>query len=398
MRGQIDAAIADLIAFLEAEKFEGWEPYEIPVAFLESCHWHPLRVACTQLFRLSPFYFHTRLTAKKMHAKAAALFAQAFLTLYQLSGEPSCRDRATFYLDWLIAHRSSLSRNFSIGNQYPLSMKSYAASPGTPAPLITCLAIDAFLLAYEIFGEVKYLTLAESGIHYFLEELPLVKKSTEEWYFIYHPNNHQFIPNIPAVISGTLAHGYVHLPEPAILPLVRHNLNCVVRAQQADGSWPYHPTARYTDSFHTAFILNGIAKFRCYVDPKAYAAPFQKGLQFYLKSFFNAKGRPRHKRCHGFPSNVDSLLTQIDLRDCAMALILFSRLMAQQQLGLELPSKVLNWATNHFRSAQGHFYYQRIPMVTIRGPFLSMQAWMLNALSQLKYANDQIINKRSEEA
>lgn len=391
MQQKIDVALTGLLNYLEAERFQGWEPYEVPeLRLLSDCRWHWLRVAWTQLFRISPFYLHAHLTKAKIHAKAAALFAQAFLMLYKISGNHSFREKARFFLQWLVDHRSNSSQNFSIGNVYQLSMKSYGANPGSPAPLITCLAIDAFLSAYEIIGEASYLKLAKSGIAYFLEELPLVKKSPTEWYFVYHPNHLQFIPNIPAVISGTMAHAYARMPEASWLPVMRNNLQCVVQAQQADGSWRYHPHARYTDSFHTAFILEALAKFRHFVDSSAYNEAFQKGLQFYLNTFFTNNGHPRHKKWHGVPSNIDSLLTQIDLRDCAMALILFSRLLAQQQLALSWPLQLMLWTMNHFRADRGFFYYQKIPLATLRGPYLSMQAWMLNALSQLKIAVEQI--------
>ena len=382
---KIDAAITELLAYLETNSFQGWEPYDIPKwNWLNSPANHALRVMITQLYRLSPISLHPYFEQKKIHAKAATLLARAFLTLYEMTAERQHYEQALFFLNWIKEHRSETSKNFSIGNQYQLAMKSYDAQPGTPAPLLTCLAIEAFISAYEILNDRNFLELAASGIRYFLEELPLIKMTDDQWYFIYHPNNRQFIPNMPAVISGTLSHYYAITNEPELLPVIKNNLNCIVKSQRSDGAWLYHPGSRYSDNFHTAFILNALAGVRHHLGDRRFESAFEKGLAYYTRTFFSFRGRPIHKKIFGLPTNADSFLTRIDLRDCAMGLVFFSFLITHHQYPLALPLNLLNWTMDHFRSEQGFFHYQKIPFYTIKGPFLSMQAWMLYALSQLK--------------
>lgn len=386
-KNKIENTIDNLIFYLKKDKFHGWEPYDFPKFKLTKLlNFHPVHVVLTQLFRLSPIFLHPYFKEKKLHSKAVTLFAQAFLILYELTNKQEHRERALFFLNWLKRHRSPQSKNFSVGNQYQLSMKTYGANEWTPSPLITCFAIEAFISAYEIFKEKCFLELAESGIKYFLEELPQKTVTHDQWYFIYHPNSNQFIPNLPAVISGNLARFYAITKDQQLLTVIKNNLNYVVKFQREDGSWLYHPKSRYIDSFHTAFVLEALAKFQYYVGDNSFENALLKGLSYYEKSFFASNGRPIHKKLCGLPSNADSLLTQIDLRDCAMGFALFSFLLSHKKHLLDQALNLLNWSFDHFRSDEGYFYYQNVPIYTIKGPFLSMQAWMLYGLSKLQKA------------
>ncbi|MBN1684312.1 MAG: AGE family epimerase/isomerase [Gammaproteobacteria bacterium] len=375
----LEKTINELILFLEKHHFKGWEPYDIPGLKITPVT-RPVRVLLTQLIRLSPISLHPFFKNKTEHAKAAALFARSFLLLFEITREQKYQKKAVYFLEWLETHRCSTTKNFSIGTQYQLNMKNYSANPNTPAPLLTCFSVEAFLSAYEIFKDNKYLELAESGINYFLEELPQVKVSSDRSYFIYHPNNNQFIPNSPAVICGTLARFYFISKNQELLTIIKNNLNYIANYQQEDGSWFYHPGSRYIDSFHTAFVLEALAKYQRYTGDESYKKQLLKGLAYYEKNFFESDMKPIHKKRFGVPTNVDSLLTKIDLRDIAMGLVLFNEINKLRGYPIRRILNLQNWSINHFKSNKGYFYYQKVPLYTIKGPFLSMQAWMLYGL------------------
>jgi len=378
---KIENTISRLISFLERNDFKGWEPYELPeLSWLKS---NKLRTVTTQLLRLFPISLHSYFSEKKLHPKAAALFAQAFLNLHEITNEQGYYETALFFLEWLIAHRSAQSKHFSIGNLHQLSMKTYHALPDTPSPLITCFAVEAFISAYEASQDQRFLQMAESGIKFFLEELPLRNVSDNECFFVYHPNNEQFIPNAPAAISGTLSRFYGISKEPSLLKVIKNNFNYIAKWQKSDGSWLYHPDSGYVDNFHTAFILEALAKFQFYTDDDSFETNLSKGVSFYSKTFFKSTGKPIHKKRSGFPTNVDSLLTKIDLRDIAMGLSVFSSLHSTDANQLAVALNLLDWSVENFKSKQGYFYYQKVPLYTIKGPFLRMQAWMLYGLSKM---------------
>ena len=381
---KINEAIIDLIHFLEKTDYQGWEPYDIL-----SNKWkllnkpRLLRALTTQFFRLSPIFVHPYFKAKKYYAKAMALFAEAFLILYEISNNIKYRNQAIFFLDWLKKHRSPVTKNFSLGAHYQLNMKNYSSSADAPSPFITALAIEAFISAYGIFKDDHYLDIAASGIRFFEHELPQIKVDSNHSYFIYHPNNLKFIPNLPARISGTMARFYSIAGDKTILPTIVNNLKYVVHWQREDGSWNYSPYQNYSDNFHTCFILEALAKYEYYIQDDQFNSSFLKGLSFYESKFFSKNGCPNHKIVTGIPSNADSLFTQIDVRDCAQALVLFSLLKLQNKYQSDRAFNITNWSIDHFRSKEGYFYYQQLPLYKIKNPFISMQAWMLLGLCNM---------------
>ncbi len=344
----------------------------------------------TQALRISPIFMQGRIQPGRHYANAVALLAQAFLVQFQLTGQGKFRDQAISFLDWLQQHRSSLSRNYSLGASYQVNLKDYAAQPETPAPFITAMAVEAFLTGYEILQDPRYLDLAHCGIRYFLEELPQIQVAPDQRYFVYHPNNHRFYPNLPAVVAGTLAHFCAISPDSTVLETVISNLRYVVRWQRPDGSWFYRPKARYCDNFHTGFILEALAKFELYLQDLRFREPLNRGLDYYQHRLFDGSMRPRHKKLYGFPTNADSLLTLLDLRDCAQGIILYSLLSRWQQRYFRFAVNLAEWTIDNFRAPEGYFFYQRLPFYTIKGPFISMQAWMLLALTKLLAANQSV--------
>ncbi len=384
----IQQAISQLMQFLASYHYQGWEPYDIRInrwpAWIK---WRALRASVTQALRMSPFCLQRYVQTPRYYANAVTLLAQAFLSQYQLFHEKEFREQAIFFLQWLEQHRSPLSRHFSIGASYQVNLKDYMAHPETPAPFITAMAVEAFLTGYEILHDPHYLELAESGILYFLEELPQIHVAPGQQYFVYHPNNHRFYPNLPAVVAGTMAHFYAISPDPLLLETITNNLSYVVRWQRSDGSWFYRPEAKYCDNFHTGFILEALAKFEHYLKDHRFRDHLLKGLDYYRHHLFDASGRPRHKKLYGIPTNADSLLTRVDLRDCAQGILLYSLLARHRGEFLTAAFQLAEWTINNFRAPEGYFYYQQLPFYTIKGPFISMQAWMLSALTKLLAAN-----------
>ncbi len=384
---KINTVILKLIHFLEKDNFQGWEPYDIFnnywTSLIKSRH---LRAAITQIFRTTPIFLHPLLKEKKFYAKPVALFAHAFLILYEVSKDIQYRNRAIFFLNWLEQHRSSETQNFSLGAHYQVNLKTYGSSPDTPSPFITAMGIEAFISAYEILGDGHYLDLAASGIRFFLDELPQVQVNVNQSYFVYHPNNLKFVPNLPAVICGTLARFHSITGDKSILSTIEKNLRHVVQWQRDDGAWLYSPAAKYSDNFHTGFILEALAKYEHHMRDQQFNSSFTKGLAFYERTFFDETGRPHHKKLFGLPNNADSLLTQIDLGDCAQGIILFSLLLQYKRNLSETGFRLLNWCIERFRAKDGHFYYQQLPLYKSKSPFISLQAWMLYALAKISQA------------
>lgn len=375
--------INSLIGFLEQTEFKGWEPYDTAGLFSDRIRVPGLlKVLVTQFMRLSPVSLMQFFQRKKIYPKAAALFAQSYLLLYKNAREEHFRKRAILFLNWLEQNRSPRTQHFSMGTHYGIAMKSYAAEKDTPSPLITSMAVETFISAFEILGENKYFELANSGIHYFLDELPQRVISETERFFIYHPENPGFIPNLPAVICGTLARFISIHFENDIFQTITHNLNFLISWQREDGSWLYEKTMRYIDNFHTGFILEGLLKFELFTRDSRYNEALKRGMNYWRAHLFTDKGKPIHRKLMGIPKNADALLTRLDARDIAQSLVLLSYFTEDSDKS-DLAMSLVHWSIQNFKSRFGYFYYQQLPFYKLKGPFISMQAWMMFGLVKL---------------
>ena len=381
---QITNTISSLLEYLESSDYKGYEAYDVLTEFIgRRIRPAVLGAVLTQLIRVSPIPLQKIYKKPKLYTKSMSLIAHSYLILYKILGDTTFRDKALNCLKWLIEQKSPLSKNFSLGSTYNLSMKSYGSDAATPSPLITAFAVEAMMTAYTVLNDDLYLDYAESGIHYFIDELPIVTVDERHSYFTYHPKNPHFIPNLPAVLCGTLARFYAIKHDDSLRDIMAANLRQVVNHQLSDGSWPYQPGSSYIDSFHTGFVLEGLAKYQFYTRNMEFNQFFGKGLSFYLKTFFGSDGKPSHKKLIGIPANADSLLTKLDLRDCAQAFVLFNLLVKEANFPINLAADLFTWCYNNFRSPKGYFYYQATPFYTIRSPFIAMQGWMLFGLTNL---------------
>ncbi len=77
------------------------------------------------------------------------------------------------------------------------------------------------------------------------------------------------------------------------------------------------------------------------------------------------------------PKDIRKFLIETDIRDCAMAIVFFSKIGEN-----EIANKVLEWTLgNMYNNKKGYFYYFRNKLFTNKIEFIRWQAWMLYALS-----------------
>ncbi len=90
--------------------------------------------------------------------------------------------------------------------------------------------------------------------------------------------------------------------------------------------------------------------------------------------------RPTHFVRRFWPTN-SSLIQRVDLRDAALAVILFTRLSQKDGAWLERAASVLNWTNQHMKN--GSTYASEITWAwKNRIPYIEFQAWMLLALAE----------------
>ena len=117
-----------------------------------------------------------------------------------------------------------------------------------------------------------------------------------------------------------------------------------------------------------------------YVSSKKYEQMYENGLSHYMDHLFKRNGQPLYFHKSYPPRDIRKVLIETDIRDCAMAIILFSKIGQINQA-----KKVLKWSLeNMYNENKGYFYYYRNKLWTNKIEFIRWQAWMLYAFSVLK--------------
>jgi hypothetical protein len=150
------------------------------------------------------------------------------------------------------------------------------------------------------------------------------------------------------------------------LKIAAGNVDFVLAAQNADGSWPYAKDGvrDFVDHFHTCFVMKALAKIhRLNGDPRIRAA-LARGVEYYRNNLFGADGMPR-------PFSRAPRLTvyECELYDCAECINLCLLLRKEFPALDETLATVVGGILEHwvkpdgsFRSRKLKFGWDNVPM------------------------------------
>ncbi|PQP33287.1 hypothetical protein C6A36_00045 [Desulfobacteraceae bacterium SEEP-SAG10] len=355
-----------------------------------SRRYHWFGVLCRQLFRLSPVdlraLFGKRESVKD--SQAIILLATAYLELWEASREKRFIDSFETIVEWIIGNRSPCAKNYAVPHRKKLFLKEYVSSGEYDiSPLLTCYAAKLFLKAFHVTSSIKYLSLAISSGNYFVEELSN-ENYGESIYFYYIPGLRKKIYNCSAEISSFLVQLGSITGSGEYFDKGLMGLQFIANVQNRNGSWFYGESKsfRYIDNFHTAFILLSFYNALKVTKNSAFVEAFRSGLRYYEANLFKKISddscRPRHFDPRFLPRNSNAI-QKVDLRDAALAIILFSSLGQDEPKYASMAEYVFNWTIDNMRG--NHGYYCELTWIwpnTI--PYIEFQAWMFLSISILQ--------------
>ena len=318
--------------------------------------------------------------SKTINPKAIALIAHAYLDKYALFGNTHALKQACAALNWLQAHANPHYSGPCWG--YPFDWDNRTFIPaGTPSSVVTAIAVEAFLRAYEITKEDQYLTIAKGCALFITQDLNIDRITEEKCCFSYTPLDNWHVHNANLFSCATLARIAYLTQSNHWDDLIYCGTNYTLRAQRTDGAWYYWgvPDREYmVDHYHTGFVLRCLNTIARTVNVPGIMEAIKHGYTFYRKHLFISSGLPKRTENEFYP---------IDIHSCAEAIICLTTLHQKFPTGLPLAQKIATWAVKKMQHSDGHFYYRRYPYLTIRIPFVRWsQAWMLRALSCLLLA------------
>ncbi|HVS90352.1 MAG TPA: hypothetical protein VHF01_19275 [Candidatus Acidoferrum sp.] len=227
---------------------------------------------------------------------ADAHYAMGFALLAGIFGADKYYQRAAHFLEVLQETRCRGYEDYCWG--YPFNWETRTGSMMEGTPLITTVpyVYEAFAQVYAIDKNQKWLRIMRSiAAHVFkcYRDREIAPDSASCGYTP-APDDPGGVVNASAYRAFLLTQAARDFSEPQYEEVATRNLNFVLAAQNADGSWCYSVDSDrdFVDHFHTCFVLKALAKIEQLTGcPRCWSA-IERGVSYYLKNLFDETRLP----------------------------------------------------------------------------------------------------------
>jgi polysaccharide biosynthesis protein VpsJ len=218
--------------------------------------------------------------------------------LYAATRDESAAAEARRRLEWLDRNHADTRHGRGWGYHFDVQTRFFFYGRNSPNTIATSFVARAFLDAAALLGEERWAEAALDASNFLLEEM-LVSRPRGP-FFRYIPGDEQVVHNANLLACEVLARTAKAVGgEPRLEQAVTEALDTTLRAQRADGSWPYAEEDQHgwVDNFHTGYVLESLAASAHLHDD----APerLDAGVDFWARAMFLPDGRPKY-----FPDKV----------------------------------------------------------------------------------------------
>lgn len=377
----IEKRFNELEKYCKSEAFKGYDPFDglnsklfdyLPFLRRNSL----FKLIWIQFFKRSPFNFRKIAGIKKEYnPKGLGLFLSAYCNLYSINQNHENLNQILFFIEQLNLCQSRGYSGACWGYNFDWQSKAFFQAKGTPSVVVTSFVGCALLDAYEQIHDEELLEKARSACDFILTDLNRTYDKDGDFSFSYSPTDQTQVFNASLLGSRLLCRTYLHTREPVLLEESKKVVSYVCKYQQENGAWSYSPLSfhKWIDNFHTGFNLECIYTYQSISGDNAFQCQLEKGLEYYLDTFFGDSGLPKYYSNSRYP---------IDMHTTAQLIVTLSKmnLLAQKK---ELANKVISWSfKNMYDEKKGYFYYYKEKYFNIKIPYMRWtQAWMLLGLS-----------------
>ncbi len=378
LKAKVEGSLGLVASWVQRNGYSGYEPADGNLSWLFALtggRVFPMRVIQQVVLR-APFNIRPLLGISP-HGSAIGLgyMAWGYLLMYRLNGDDSLRREAITCLDWLVANRSPHSGEFSWGDPYEYATRGGRRPLGKPILIWCALIGQAFLEAYELLGDERYLRIAESTGNWMLT---LPREQTDRGSCLsYVAYRQASIHNSNAMGAAFLAHLGALTKNHEALSVARNAMAYTCARQRGDGSWYYGEESKYhwIDNFHTGYNLSALKSYRDATKDDSFDKSIERGLRFYKAYFFETDGRPKYFHDKRYP---------IDIQCAAQAIETLATWAEDDLECLALSTKVADWTIDNMQAEDGHFYYRDLGWTKVKTPMLHWgQGTMVKALTVL---------------
>lgn len=375
-----EKSLSKLKTWCEQEEFRGWDPFDglnsvifqsLPFASKSRL----ARLAWIQLFKRLPWNLRPVTGVKKdYNPKGLGLFLAGYCNLYSSKPANKYLDKIIFLSEKLIELQNKQYHGSCWGYNFDWQARAFFQPKNTPTVVATVFIANALLDAYEITGDAKLLDTAEGSCQFIIKDLNRTYNSNGDFCFSYSPLDNSIVFNASLLGCRLLARVYSFTKDKILINEAKKSVNFCCSFQQENGSWSYGtlPFHQWIDSFHTGYNLECINDYIRFSSDITFNDQLEKGLEYYLKTFFTKAGIPKYYSNSIYP---------IDIHSTAQFIVTMAKLNRFHK-EKELIDSVLKWTIKNMQSKSGYFYYQFNRYFSSKIPYMRWgQAWMFYALS-----------------
>jgi rhamnogalacturonyl hydrolase YesR len=376
LRGAIDR----LDTWVQQANWQGYDPFDglsSPLTPYLTLRRPLLRQVWQQLIRRCPFNLRPLVGIRPAtSSKAMGFFALGYLALYETSGEEAHLDRARHCLDWLEANHAEGYSGYCWGNHFDYQSRGGRIAHGVPTIVWTGLIGHAFIAAYELLSEARYLEVADCACMSILRDFGWWETG-QDLCLSYTPCAPCDIHNSNMIGASLLAGVYKHTKNSEYLRISERAVRFTVRHQLPSGGWYYgvDPKWHWIDSFHTGYVLESLFRYMDSTGNEAFRESLLKGHRYFLDTFFGADGTPKY---------YDHKARPLDIQCASQGIQTLVQLRSLDSDSVPTAVKVAEWTIANMQDTSGHFHFRKHRFMNNRTPTLHWgQATMLAALALL---------------
>jgi len=367
-----------LKSWCETEGFMGWDPFDglnsrifnsTPLKYSRF-----FRLLWIQFFKRSPINFRKlAVVPKGFNPQALGLFLSTYSKYYKLTNDAKALDILHQLSEQLIKQQSKGWSGACWGYNFDWQARAFRQPAFSPTIVPTTFAVYGLLDANEILQDPKIEAIARSSALFVLNDLNKTTDPEGNFAYSYSPLDQTVVYNASLLASKLLARLSTLSDREELLANARKSVHFCVSNQQNDGSWAYgtKPYHQWIDSFHTGYNLECIQEYQKYSGDNNYNEAINKGLDYYIKTFFQQEEAPWYYSDRKYPVDIN----------CPAQLISTLYNLGKLDDHKKTVDKTLQWTFDHLLNKNGYFYYQKRKYFTSRIPYIRWaQAWMMYAL------------------
>jgi rhamnogalacturonyl hydrolase YesR len=374
----VRGSIEDVARWVEEHDYRAYDPGDGDLSFLRYLTFNTqfLKRLLTAAVLRTPFHIRPWIgISPHTSTKGIGYMGWGYVKLYALTGADEHRRRAESCFDWLMEHRSRDYKEYCWGNEFSFSTRAGTIPKHAPTIVWSSLIGLAFLEAYEVLDNPKYLEAAASTAEW-VKGLPR-EHTTRGACLSYVPFMQSSIHNSNMLGAALLSRVAARTHDRQALELAKQAMTYSCARQNADGAWFYGEAKKYhwIDNFHTGYNLDCLKRYIDSTDDREFEPNLRRGFQYFTLHFFETDGRPKYYHDKANPIDIQCAAQAID------TLAFFSDIDAES---LRLAAKIACWTINNMQARDGHFYYRDLGWKKVKTPMFHWgQGTMFKALAHL---------------